>query len=143
MIKKSDFHISIEKVVLILSRHFNRLDETECIFCIMEIFRPVYLKQSISSINELADKVGGILHLFRLDCLDPYNFQSCTKDGETFSISHGIYLSAYAQTILTQNHIDGLIMDATFRLLPKYVSAFLFGVFRNTGIPLGITFTKS
>jgi hypothetical protein len=143
MIKKSDFQISIQKVVCILSQYFNRIDETECIFCIKEIFYQVTLKPTISSLNELVEKVGGILHIFRLDCLDISNFESCTKDGETFSMSHGIFLSRYAQAILTRNHIDGLIMDTTFRLLPKYVSAFIFGVFRNTGIPLGITFTKS
>jgi hypothetical protein len=58
------------------------------------------------------------------------------------SILTGCFINKYARFILESNEIDHLVMDTTFSILPLYVTAFLFGVVRNTGIPLALCFSQ-
>jgi hypothetical protein len=61
-------------------------------------------------------------------------------DGVEFSVLSGFWVSPYAASILTENEIDGLIMDTTFKVLRQYHTAILIAVIRNVGIPLAYSF---
>jgi hypothetical protein len=63
------------------------------------------------------------------------------KHGETdYSILLGHWVSPFAESILRQDEVDGLIMDMTFRVMRQYYTAILVAVPHNVGIPLATSF---
>jgi hypothetical protein len=100
-------------------------------------------KIGIGSLNILQEMASGYLHLFLTDSPNAKNFETFHINFVDYIITHGGYINPFAYSVLQNNTIDALAFDTTFRLLPNYVTSLLFGIYRNTGIPLAISFTKS
>lgn len=63
-----------------------------------------------------------------------------THEGNERSIMSGFWVQTQAPSILTDNEIDGLIMDTTFKVLRLYHTAILVAVSHNVGIPIALSF---
>jgi hypothetical protein len=66
--------------------------------------------------------------------------QYALEDGTKASIVSGFWMHPQAPSIMTENIIDGLIMDTTFKVIRRYHTAILMGVSHNVGIPLAVSF---
>jgi hypothetical protein len=66
--------------------------------------------------------------------------QSFTHSDHEWSILSGYWVSPFAESILRDHEIDGLIMDTTFRVMSRYYTAILVAVIHNVGVPLAISF---
>jgi hypothetical protein len=100
-------------------------------------------KAPVTSLEFLKDLASGYLHLFISETPNAKNFEMLSLNNVSYIITHGGYINPFAPSILQNNQIDVLAFDTTFRLLPYYVTSLLFCIFRNTGVPLAISFTKS
>lgn len=104
-------------------------------------------KDSINSLESLKDKICGYLSI---DLEKTYFkrrklIKFIHEDAEYFIITGGIYVTPYAQSILTQfsEKINGLLLDTTWKVLPFYVCSILMATIKNTGIPLAFSFGLS
>jgi hypothetical protein len=100
-------------------------------------------KVTVSSLEALQDMTSGYMHIFLSDSPNSTHFETIKQNDTNYIITHGCYINPVAASILQNNAIEVLAFDTTFRLLPNYVTSLLFCIFRNTGIPLAISFTKS
>jgi hypothetical protein len=69
---------------------------------------------------------------------DNENFEKYLYNNLLCTIIVGCYINPYGKSILSNNQVDFIVMDTTFRLLPKYVTSILYAVCFNTGIPIGV-----
>jgi hypothetical protein len=67
--------------------------------------------------------------------LEPYDYE-----GSRWSIDSGIWVHPLAPSILTENEIDGIVLDTTFKVIRLYYTAILVAVYHNVGIPIAFTF---
>jgi hypothetical protein len=62
------------------------------------------------------------------------------KDGRSYAVISGYWVSPKARSILQNHNIDGIILDTTFKVMSRYHTAILIAVFHNVGIPLAFSF---
>ena len=61
-------------------------------------------------------------------------------DGNEYVVSSGSWLSPFAHSVLTENEVDGVILDTTFTVMRQHQTAILTSIVRNVGIPLAFSF---
>jgi hypothetical protein len=143
-LKLSDFHSIIPDFVNQMTTALeNRNDNNEVLFVLQTLFHNLRKKKTVSTLEDLANVVNGYYTFYISKDIMTHTLQKIPFDGEIYSVIGGCYVSEYAYSILIENAIDFLVMDTTFTLFPHYVTAFLYGVFRNTGIPLALAFGRT
>ncbi|KAK8884525.1 hypothetical protein M9Y10_043639, partial [Tritrichomonas musculus] len=112
---------------------------TSFLFEFSEIFilRPNF--NSIFNIEQLKQKNQGYLRFYVTNIKNPGLYQ---LDENSF-VLRGAYISPFAKSILeTENFLNGIQIDGTFKVINKYVTCIVLGIAYNTGIPLGFCFSK-
>jgi hypothetical protein len=66
-------------------------------------------------------------------------FERLIRGEDEFSL-RGRYVSPWAQSFLAKNSVDGPMLNATWKVIRKYVTTTIMTVYRNVGIPLGFAF---
>ena len=97
----------------------------------------------ISSLEELTKHVSGYLILNLEPVQMRKHLKTLKKDGITYYILSGVYISSYANSVLHENDIiNGFLLDTTWRVMPRYVTSIIMGSLYNTGIGLGFSFGR-
>ena len=98
-------------------------------------------KTSTISFQVLKEKIHGYLGLDIQENPNKRRLETIHKDGKTYYIIGGVYISPYAKSILQANGIiKGILLDTTWRVMPFYVTSIIMGSVMNIGIPLGFAF---
>ena len=107
-------------------------------------FSEIYFKRpnsrSISSLDHLNHSTQGYLKIFTVTQKIPKLFKLYDQK-EVYALK-GCYISPFAQSILSKNEIiDGIMLDGTFKVIKNYVTCIVMCIIRNTGIPVGFSFS--
>jgi hypothetical protein len=70
-------------------------------------------------------------------------FATISNNGAVQRILYGVFITKFAESILNCNQILFFVAETTFRLFPHYVTAFLYAVYKNCGIPIAFSFGQS
>jgi hypothetical protein len=141
--KKQDFHPSMKKLVFYLADKISRSNLSEVVFLVKNLFQPIFQKDTVSSLVELSNLDDGFLFLFHFNCSDYSHYFTLKTNEGLKAVLYGIYISPFASSLLLENEVDALILDTTFKLLPFYVTSILCMIYRNTAVPLAVSFTKT
>jgi hypothetical protein len=141
--KKLDFHPSFPHIIKELITRVPNTPENKIVFVLKNLFFQATEKVTVHSLQHLKELTKGRPIIYLSPVIDNTNFEIISKDEKQFSLIEGVYFTSFAYSILAQNKIQCIILDTTFRLLPHYVSSFLFIVIQNVGIPIGMSFTKT
>lgn len=90
--------------------------------------------ESVSDIQSLKEKIAG-------DKIR--NYPKINDDDQMYNITSGVYILPSAKLIVTENKINGYLLDATFRILPFFTTSILMASVFNTGIALEFSFTRT
>jgi hypothetical protein len=116
--------------------------ETQFLSDLCEAIRPRYTWNSVHSIQELTGYLKGDLALTVMPHRrgDPFPVCLDRNSGAMVSVLKACYLSPYAEALLTRNpeRLDGLLMDATWKIIRGCVSSILMLSFCNVGIPIAL-----
>ena len=107
-------------------------------------FSEIYFKRpnsrSISNLKQLKAITQGYLKILTVKQPIPKLFK--LYDDQDCYVLRGCYVSPFGQSILNQTAlIDGLMIDGTFKVLKNYVTCIVMCIVRNTGIPVGFSFS--
>jgi hypothetical protein len=118
--------------------------ETNFLYDLAEALDPPPRPVSIPNLGALGKHLHGHLLLTVMDreFCDPYPGILDQSSGSLKSIVRGCYVTPYAQALMTQNRelIDGLLLDATFKIIPKAVASIMNLSICNVGIPVALAF---
>jgi hypothetical protein len=99
---------------------------------------------SITTVEQLAGKLPGylLLTVMRHEMGDPFPSMVERDSGSALSVLRGCYLTPYAQLLFTANQalLDGLLLDATFKIIPRAVASIMTLSIYNVGIPVAMAF---
>ena len=104
---------------------------------------------SISSLDQLATKITGYLHLdiqkkVVKKRLPEITYKDAHGNAEQYYIVSGVYISPWARSILHDNEefIFDYLLDTTWKIMFQFVTSILMASSYNVGIPLGFGFGK-
>ena len=102
-------------------------------------------KDVINSLDSFLSSTCGYLHLTLIQNTSSKSLKIVTIEGIQYSIVCGIYISPFTKSLFNDNDniIDGLILDTTWKTIPKYVTSILMCSSYNVGIPTSFTFGGS
>lgn len=143
---EEDFHDILKYLIKrLVDLPIPKTIENACIYNFHDRFFQVRKTNSITTLDSLINNTEGC---FTFN-VTPYQhgdlfFKTNDKDGNVVGIVSGIYISPYFHSILTENvfMIDGILMDTTWRVIPKYVTSILVAESYGTNIPIAFAFGK-
>ena len=96
---------------------------------------------SISSLCHLKSETQGYLKILTVNKKVPNLFK--LNEHDDAYVYRGCYVSPFAKSIFKKSSIiDGIMLDGTFKVLKNYVTCLVMCISKNTGIPVGFSFSK-
>jgi hypothetical protein len=120
--------------------------ETQFLYDIIEALCPRYHWKQLTSLVNLSARLREFLHLTVAphQVVDPFPVYVVPATRTVISVLQGCYITQYAQHLLIRNRdlVDGLIMDATRKIIGNCVASILMLSIANAAIPVALAMAR-
>jgi hypothetical protein len=118
--------------------------KTDFLHNLTEVLHPTRLSEAVPTLHELGAQLHGHLLVTVMDSAfgDPFPIMFDQSSQSLKSVLKGCYVTPYAEALMKQNRelIDGLLLDATFKIIPNAVASIMNVSICNVGVPLAVAF---
>jgi hypothetical protein len=118
--------------------------ETDFLHDVADALHPPPARPTANTLEQLGEHLHGHLQLSIMNAQpgDPFPVMIDRQSRTLLSIIKGCYVTPYAHVLFTQNAelIDGLLLDATFKMIRSAVASIMNVCICNVGVPLALAF---